>query len=115
MNQGRLKGSRPHLSPRQAARILLTRPDRLTAGQQETLAGLKGACPEMNALAGLVRSFAALVRPDPANEARLGDWAETAGPPTFPHLHSFTRGLDLDIQAVIAAVTLPFQTAGPKA
>ena len=108
VNQGRLEGSRPHLSPRQAARILLTRPDRLTAGQQETLAGLEGACPEMNALAGLVRSFAALLRPDPANEARLGDWAETARAADLPHLHSFTRGLDLDIQAVIAAVTLPF-------
>ena len=28
--------------------------------------------------------------------------------PTLPHLHSFTRGLDLDIQAVTAALTLPF-------
>ena len=25
----------------------------------------------------------------------------------LPHLHTFTRGLDLDVQAVIAAVTLP--------
>ena len=30
INQGRLDSDRPHLSPRQAARILLTRPDRLT-------------------------------------------------------------------------------------
>ena len=52
INQGRLEGSRPHLSPRRAARILLTRPDRLTGGQQETLAGLEGACPQMTALAG---------------------------------------------------------------
>src|SRR6185369_2138663 len=44
INQGRLDGDRPHLSPRRAARILLTRPDRLTAGQQETLAELTAAC-----------------------------------------------------------------------
>jgi hypothetical protein len=46
INQGRLDSDRPHLSPRRAARIMLTRPDRLTAGQQETLAALEGACPE---------------------------------------------------------------------
>ena len=45
INQGRAEGGRPHLSPRRAARILLTRPDRLTAGQHETLAGLTAACP----------------------------------------------------------------------
>ena len=32
INQGRLEGSRPHLSPRRPARILLTRPDRLAGG-----------------------------------------------------------------------------------
>ena len=53
INQGRLDSDRPHLSPRRATRILLTRPDHLTAGQQETFAGLEGACPEMTALAGL--------------------------------------------------------------
>jgi hypothetical protein len=47
INQGRLDGGRPHLSPRQAARILLTRPDRLTGGLQETLARIQDACPEM--------------------------------------------------------------------
>ena len=30
------------------------------------------------------------------------------GPATCPSIHSFTRGLDLDIDAAIAAVTLPF-------
>jgi transposase len=45
INQGRAEGDRPHLSPRRAARILLTRPDRLTGGQTETLTGLTAACP----------------------------------------------------------------------
>jgi transposase len=49
-----------------------------------------------------------VLRPDPANEARIKDWAETARASQLPHLHAFTRGLDLDKQAAIAAVTLPF-------
>ena len=62
----------------------------------------------MTSLAGLVRDFAALLTPDPANEARLRDWAATARACDLPSLHAFTRGLELDAQAVIAAVTLSF-------
>jgi transposase len=107
INQGRLDSDRPHLSPRRAARILLTRPDRLTAGQQETLAELTAACPEMTAIAGLVRSFAALLTPDPGNDRKLRQWITTARTADLPHVHSFTRGLDLDIQAATVALTMP--------
>jgi transposase len=107
INQGRLDSGRPHLSPRRAARILLTRPDRLTAGQHETLAELTAACPEMTALTSLITSFAALLAPDPGNDARLLQWITDARAADLPHVHSFTRGLDLDIQAATAAVTLP--------
>ena len=62
----------------------------------------------MTSLAGLVRDFAALLRPDPANQARLSGWAHAARAADLPSVHAFTRGLDLDTQAVITAVTLPF-------
>jgi transposase len=107
ISQGRLDSDRPHLSPRRAARILLTKPDRLTAGQQETLAGLESACPEMTALAGLTRSFAALLAPDPGNDARLKHWIAAARDADLPHMHSFTRGLALDMAAATAALTMP--------
>jgi transposase len=107
ISQGRLDSDRPHLSPRRAARILLTKPDRLTPGQQETLASLQGACPEMTALAGLTCSFAALLAPDPGNDARLKQWIAGARDADLPNVHSFTRGLDLDIQAATAALTMP--------
>jgi transposase len=107
VNQGRLDADRPHLSHRRAARIMLTRPDNLQAGQAETLAQLTTACPEMTALASLITSFAALLAPDPGNDARLRQWITDARAADLPHLHSFTRGLDLDIQAVTAALTLP--------
>jgi transposase len=107
INQGRLEADRPHLSPRRAARILLTRPDRLTASQHETLARLTAACPEMTALTRLITSFAALLAPSPGNDARLRQWITDARAADLPHVHSFTRGLELDIQAVTAALTMP--------
>ena len=107
VNQGRVDSDRLHLSPRRAARILLTRPDRLTAGQHETLAELTAACPEMTALAGLITFFAALLAPGPGNDARLRQWITGARAADLPHVHSFTRGPGLDIQAATAALTLP--------
>jgi transposase len=108
ITQGRVEAGRPHLSPRRVTRLLLTRPDALSDAQQSLLSQLTGACPEMTSLAGLVRSFAALLKPDPANQARLQDWTRTARACDLPNVHAFTRGLDLDAQAVIAAVTTPF-------
>ena len=61
----------------------------------------------MTALARLIRSFATLLAPDPGNDARLRQWIAGARDADLPCVHSFTRGLDLDIQAATAAVTLP--------
>jgi transposase len=108
INQGRLDSDRPHLSPRRAARILLTRPDRLTGGQAETRARLEAACPEMTALTALIGAFAQMLAPARENEAGLRRWITSVREADLPHLHSFTRGLDLDNQAVTAALTLPF-------
>lgn len=108
ITQGRVEADRPHLSPRRVARLLLTRPDTLSDSQQALLGKLTAACAEMTSLASLVRDFAALLHPDPANEARLSEWSQAARACDLPHLHAFTRGLDLDAQAVIAAVTMPF-------
>lgn len=83
-------------------------PDSLSDGKQTLLSKLTAACPEMTSLAALVCSFAGLLTPAPANEAALKDWAEAARACDLPNMHAFTRGLDLDIDAAIAAVTLPF-------
>jgi transposase len=61
----------------------------------------------MTALASLISSFAAMYHPDPANEDKLQQRITDARSADLPHLHSFTRGLDLDIQAATAALTLP--------
>jgi len=44
---------------------------------------------------------------DPGNDSLLRHWITAARAAGLPHLHSFTRGLDLDIQAATAALTLP--------
>ena len=62
----------------------------------------------MKALTSLIRSFAALLAPGPGNEARLQQWITDARAADLPDLHSFTRGLDLDVKAATAAVTLPY-------
>ena len=64
----------------------------------------------MTSLAALIRSFAALLRPDPANEARLKDWAETARASDLPHLHASpaTWTWTWTTRPTHPAVTLPF-------
>jgi transposase len=62
----------------------------------------------MTALASLISSFAGMLAPARENEAGLQRWITSVREADLPFLHSFTRGLDLDIQAVTAALTLPF-------
>ena len=107
LNQGRADAGRPHIAPRKATQILLTRPGNLTDGQRETAARLASACPQMEALASLIRSFAAMLTPSPGNEDKLRQWITDARAADLPDLHSFARGLDLDVTAAAAAVTLP--------
>jgi transposase len=59
----------------------------------------------MTALASLVGSFAALLRPAVANNDRLTAWISATREEDLPHRHAFTRGLDRDRNAVDAAVT----------
>jgi hypothetical protein len=63
------------------------------------VAGLEGGCR--------VRSFATLLAPDPRNARRLQKWITAARAADLPHVHAFTRGLDMDTQAATAGLTLP--------
>ena len=57
----------------------------------------------MTALASLIRSFAALLAPTRATTPGSRQWITDARAADLPHVHAFTRGLDLDIQAATAA------------
>jgi hypothetical protein len=78
ITQGRVEADRPHLSPRRVCRLVLTRPDALSDDQRALLGKLTTACPQMTELAELVRCFAALLTPDAANQAKLGEWIQAA-------------------------------------
>jgi hypothetical protein len=59
-----------------------------------------------------IRSFAELLTPCDGNADGLSRWIVQVRATDLPHLHSFTRGLERDRDAVIAAVTLPYSN-GP--
>jgi transposase len=63
----------------------------------------------MKTLASLIGPFAAMLAPDPANEDKLRQWIARARAADLPNLHSFARGLDLDIKAATAALTVPYR------
>ncbi|MER6504571.1 transposase, partial [Streptomyces sp. NPDC001455] len=58
-------------------------------------------------LADLIHRFAALLDPADGNAALLSTWITSAQAEDLPHLHAFTRGLEKDLAAVDAALTLP--------
>ncbi len=114
INQGRLDGGQPAISPRAVTRLLLTRPETLTDAQRDRLGALTTTCPEMISLASLVSGFAILLDPANGNDDLLTDWITAARAANLPHLHAFTRGLDLDRDAVDNALTLPYSNGGTE-
>jgi transposase len=86
--------------------MLLTRPDNLKTEQHELLAKLTAACPEMTQLAEANADFAPLLAPHADNADALTSWIAQIRAADLPHLHAFTRGLDRDLDAVIAGLTL---------
>ncbi|WP_165959269.1 ISL3 family transposase [Actinomadura sp. KC345] len=114
ITQGRVEDDRPGLSPRRLARLLLARPDNLKPDQHELLAKTTGACPEMSSLAALVRAFARLLAPAADNGDRLHEWISAAEKANLSHVHSFIRGLRLDLDAVHAALTSEYHNGGTE-
>ncbi|MFT9480558.1 ISL3 family transposase [Streptomyces sp. Mo3] len=112
INQGRADAERSHISPRRLARMILTRPDNLKAEQRDLLARITAACPEMTQLAAVVCGYAELLTPCAENADGLSRWIVQVRAADLPHLRAFTRGLERDRDAVVAALTLPYSN-GP--
>ncbi|MDB1088734.1 transposase [Streptomyces sp. ACA25] len=114
ITHGRVEAGRAALSPRRLARHILTHPDHLKDHQRERIEAATAARGEMTALAGLVRSFAALLDPAYGNATLLSTWTTSVQAEDLPHLHAFTRVLDRDRHAVDAALTLPHHNGGTE-
>ncbi|MFF7648238.1 MULTISPECIES: ISL3 family transposase [Streptomyces] len=108
LNQGRAEGDRPVTTARHAGRLLLTDPENLRPKETTLLEKIAAACPEMTALADLIRGFAALLKPGEGNDVKLTEWITATRAVDLPYLRSFTNGLEIDRLAVDAGLTLPY-------
>lgn len=108
LNQGRAEGDRPVTTCRHAGRLLLTNPENLRLKDTTLLEKIAAACPEMTALADLVRGFAALLKPAASNNTKLTEWITAARAVDLPHLRSLTNDLEIDRSAVDAGLILPY-------
>lgn len=102
----RRRRAQPHLTPTPRAhaphQIRHPGPER-----QRLLGRITTACREMTQLADHLGAFAALFVPDVDNARRLDAWIAEVRHCDLPHLRSFVRGLQQNIEAIVAALTFP--------
>ncbi|MFD7236003.1 ISL3 family transposase [Streptomyces syringium] len=93
-------------SPRAVSRWILSRPENLTETEQLRLKTVLAQCPELEALAGHVRSFAQMLTERQGE--RLPEWLDAVRQDDLPNLHTLAAGIDRDREAVTAGLTLPW-------
>ena len=98
----------PAPRPRQVTRWMMTRPDNLAGEDAAQLARLLGGSPGLAAAAAHVRSFAGIMTARQGE--RLGGWMTAVRADPLPALHSFANGLERDLDAVLAGLTLPWSS-----
>lgn len=97
-------------STRTVSRWILTHPDRLHNDEHIQLCDARAHCPELDALARHVSAFAHLLtRP---TDATVTEWITVVRADDLPALHAYARGLERDLDAVTAGLTLP-HSSGP--
>ncbi|MFL4953237.1 ISL3 family transposase [Streptomyces sp. MMS24-I31] len=97
-------------SPRTVAGWILRHPETLTEPEQIQLKAVRARCPEIDALTRHVRSFATMLTGRQGE--RLPDWLDAVRQDDLPSLHTLAAGIDRDRDAVIAGLTLPWNS-GP--
>ncbi|WP_455354638.1 ISL3 family transposase [Streptomyces sp. SYSU K217416] len=100
-------GGRPP-SPRTVASWILTHPDALPEKERLKLKSVLAGCPELDALAGHVRSFGQMLTQ--LQGERLPEWIAAVRADDLPSLHTFINGLERDLAAVTAGLTLPWSS-----
>ncbi|MCP9956126.1 transposase [Streptomyces sudanensis] len=95
-------------SPRTVSGWILSRPETLTEPEQLQLKTICAQCPEIDALTRHVRSFATMLT-DRQGE-RLRAWLDAVRQDDLPSLHTLAAGIDRDLDAVTAGLTLPWSS-----
>lgn len=111
LEQGRAEESLVDPSIRRLTSWIMTDPDHLRDEPSTHRDKLTAVCPEMTALTSHVTAFAKLLahheHPD-GKHAALKEWIKAVTVDDVPALHSFTRGLEKDRDAVQAGLDLPY-------
>ncbi|MEU9321911.1 hypothetical protein [Streptomyces sp. NPDC048295] len=90
------------------ARWVLSRPETFTEVEQLRLKAVLANCPELDALTSHVRSFAQMLTDRQGQ--RLPEWLDIVRQDDLPSLHTLAAGIDGDRDAVIAGLTLPWNS-----
>nr|WP_225634599.1 transposase [Streptomyces solaniscabiei] len=100
-------GGRPP-SLRTVASWILTHPDALPEKERLKLKSVLAGCPELDALARHVRSFGQMLTQ--LRGERLPEWIAAVRADDLPSLHTFINGLERDLAAVTAGLTMPWSS-----
>jgi transposase len=95
-------------SPRTVAGWILRNPDTLAESEQPQLKAVRTCCPGLDALTRHVRSFAITLTERQGE--RLPQWLDAVRQDDLPSLHTLAAGIDRDRDAVIAGLTLPWDS-----
>ncbi|MGW5637220.1 ISL3 family transposase [Streptomyces sp. NPDC003832] len=87
---------------------MVRRPETLTESEQLQLKTVRTHCPELDALTRHVRSFAVMLTERQGE--RLPDWLDAIRQDDLPSLHTLAAGVHRDLDAVIAVLTLPWNS-----
>lgn len=95
-------------TPRTVTRWILTHPDVLHENDRLKLKSVLAHCPELDALTRHVRAFAQILTQLQGD--RLLEWITAVRADDLPSMHTFINGLERDLDAVIAGLTLPWNS-----
>ncbi|MGI5401342.1 ISL3 family transposase [Streptomyces sp. CA-135486] len=110
----KLRESFPHDAPRKAPSVrnvtswLTRHPDRLTDDQAQQLKAILVRCPALDRTAHHVRAFAELM--NNRQGKHLDQWLTNVRADDLPALHTFVTGLDQDLDAVVAGLSLRYSS-----
>ncbi|BEL05731.1 ISL3 family transposase [Actinoplanes sichuanensis] len=95
-------------SVRQVTGWICRHPDNLVSRDTEQLRNILGRCPELRSAVDLVRSFADMMAH--LHGERLTAWITAAEQAELPGISRFATGLNADLAAVTAGLSLPFSS-----
>ncbi|MFE2498935.1 transposase [Streptomyces scopuliridis] len=95
-------------TPRTVNRWILTHPDSLPETERLKLKSVLVHCPELEALTRHVRTFAQMLTQ--LQGGRIREWMAAVRADDLPSMHTFINGLERDLDAVIAGLTLPWNS-----